>query len=134
MYSQCGIWSVANLHGNRGCDYVWGRCPIMSHVVLCERCWKVDISLIKHVGTSHTHTHTHINTHLSYYCSHAHISLVPSLICIRNINFKMSPLSIASACSFQSEKNILPVLSATRHFLTTLPSFVHLLVHQSKPR
>ena len=38
------------------------------------------------------------------------------------VSFKMSPLSIASACSFQSEKNILPVLSATRHFLTTLPA------------
>ena len=29
VYSQCGIWSVDNLHGNRGCDYVWGRCPMM---------------------------------------------------------------------------------------------------------
>ena len=41
---------------------------------------------------------------------------------------RMSPGSMAEACSFQREKHIEPDLSATRHFLTVLPSFVRLVV------
>ena len=40
----------------------------------------------------------------------------------------MSPGSMAPACSFHREKQIEAVLSATRHFLTILPSFVWLVV------
>ena len=43
------------------------------------------------------------------------------------LNSWIRPCS-TSACSFESEKIILPVLSATRHFLTMLPSFVLFVV------
>ena len=39
----------------------------------------------------------------------------------------MSDASTASASSFHTEKRILPLRSATRHFLTTLPSLVWLV-------
>ncbi len=39
-------------------------------------------------------------------------------------SLRISPDSIASACSFHREKMMLAVLSATRHFRTTLPSLV----------
>lgn len=40
----------------------------------------------------------------------------------------MSPPSMAEACSFHREKHTEADLSATRHFLTTLPSLVWLVV------
>ena len=40
------------------------------------------------------------------------------------ISRRMSPASMADACSFHREKHIEPDRSATRHFLTILPSLV----------
>ena len=48
------------------------------------------------------------------------------------VSLRMSPASIASACSFHSEKNTLPVRSPTRHFRTVLPSLVWLVVPTGK--
>ncbi len=48
------------------------------------------------------------------------------------ISRRMSPASIAAACSFHTEKHIDPDLSATRHFLTVLPSLVRLVDPKKK--
>ena len=49
--------------------------------------------------------------------------------CIVNplVSLRMSPDSMAPACSFHREKHIEALLSATRHLRTTLPSFVWLV-------
>ena len=63
---------------------------------------------------SHTHAHTH-TTNSS------------NLIVNPLVSLSMSPASMAPACSFHREKLIEALLSATRHFRTTLPSLVWLV-------
>ena len=48
------------------------------------------------------------------------------------VSLRMSPASMAPACSFHREKHIDALLSATRHFRTTLPSLVWLVVPAKK--
>ena len=81
--------------------------------------------------TTH-YTRPHTNSKKEHILSIWLISMLPSPS-YPFVSRMMSPVLIASPSLFQTENMILPVLSATLHFLTVLPSLVFCCVPEKNP-